>query len=178
MPDVLLVYATTHGHTAKIANRIADVLREGGLSVDMHDVRTAAKPDLRAYDGVIVGASVHGGHHQREVVDWVRERARALNGLPSAFFSVCLTAADDSEESQRATREYIDVFLDDTGWIPRETVSFAGALQYREYDFVTRLVMRVLMRRGDYPTDVTEDFEYTDWEAVERFGRTYAALLT
>jgi len=178
MPDVLLVYATTHGHTAKIANRIADVLREGGLSVDMHDVRTAAKPDLRAYDGVIVGASVHGGQHQREVVDWVRERARALNGLPSAFFSVCLTAADDSEESQRATREYIDVFLDDTGWIPRETVSFAGALQYREYDFVTRLVMRVLMRRGDYPTDVTEDFEYTDWEAVERFGRTYAALLT
>jgi len=178
MPDVLLVYATTHGHTAKIANRIADVLREGGLSVDMHDVRTAAKPDLRAYDGVIVGASVHGGQHQREVVDWVRERARALNGLPSAFFSVCLTAADDSEESQRATREYIDVLLDDTGWIPRETVSFAGALQYREYDFVTRLVMRVLMRRGDYPTDVTEDFEYTDWEAVERFGRTYAALLT
>jgi menaquinone-dependent protoporphyrinogen oxidase len=178
MPDVLLVYATTHGHTAKVANRIADVLREGGLSVDMHDVRTAAKPDLRAYDGVIVGASVHGGQHQREVVDWVRERARALNGLPSAFFSVCLTAADDSEESQRATREYIDVFLDDTGWIPRETVSFAGALQYREYDFVTRLVMRVLMRRGDYPTDVTEDFEYTDWEAVDRFGRTYAALLT
>ena len=178
MPDVLLVYATTHGHTAKIANRIADGLRGGGLSVDMHDVRTAAKPDLRAYDGVIVGASVHGGQHQREVVDWVRERARALNGLPSAFFSVCLTAADDSEESQRATREYIDVFLDDTGWIPRETVSFAGALQYREYDFVTRLVMRVLMRRGDYPTDVTEDFEYTDWEAVERFGRTYAALLT
>lgn len=178
MPDVLLVYATTHGHTAKIANRIAEVLQERGLSVDMHDVRNAAKPDLRAYDGVIVGASVHGGQHQREVVDWVRERARALNGLPSAFFSVCLTAADDTEESQRATREYIDVFLDDTGWIPRETVSFAGALQYREYDFVTRLVMRVLMRRGDYPTDVTEDFDYTDWEAVERFGRAYAALLT
>ena len=70
------------------------------------------------------------------------------------------------------------MFLDDTGWIPRKTVSFAGALQYREYDFVTRLVMRVLMRRGDHPTDVTEDFDYTDWEAVERFGRTYAASLT
>ncbi len=39
MPAALLVYATTHGHTTKIASRIADVLREGGLSVDMHDVR-------------------------------------------------------------------------------------------------------------------------------------------
>jgi menaquinone-dependent protoporphyrinogen oxidase len=104
MPDVLLVYATTHGHTAKIADRIADVLREAGLSVDMHDVRTAGKPDLGAYDGVVVGASVHGGHHQDEVVDWVRGHARALNGLPSVFFSVCLTAADDTEESHRATR--------------------------------------------------------------------------
>jgi menaquinone-dependent protoporphyrinogen oxidase len=56
-------------------------------------------------------------------------------------------------------------------------VSFAGALQYREYDFVTRLVMRVLMRRGDHPTDVTEDYDYTDWDDVERFGRAYAALL-
>jgi menaquinone-dependent protoporphyrinogen oxidase len=178
MPDVLLVYATTHGHTAKIANRIGDVLREGGLGVDLHDVRTAAKPDLRAYDGVIVGASVHGGHHQHEIVDWARGHARALNGLPSAFFSVCLTAADDTEESHRATREYIDVFLDDTGWIPRETVSFAGALQYREYDFVTRLVMRVLMRRGEHPTDVTEDYDYTDWDAVDSFGRTCAKMLT
>ena len=140
MPDVLLVYATTHGHTAKIATRIADVLREVGLSVDMYDAHAAPQPDLRGYDGVIVGASVHGGHHQHEIVEWVRRHARAINGLPSGFFSVCLTAADDTEESRRATREYIDVFLDDTGWIPRETVSFAGALQYREYDFVTRLV--------------------------------------
>ena len=29
----------------------------------------------------------------------------------------------------------------------------------------------------DHPTDVTEDYDYTDWDAVERFGRAYAALL-
>ena len=69
------------------------------------------------------------------------------------------------------------MFLDDTGWIPRETVSFAGALQYREYDFVTRLLMTVLMRRGDHPTDVTEDYDYTDWRAVDRFGQACTAML-
>ena len=106
----------------------------------MHDVRTAAKPDVRAYEGIVVGAL--GPRRPSPTRDrrlGERHHARALNGLPSAFFSVCLTAADDTEESHRATREYIDVFLDDTGWIPRATVSFAGALQYREYDFVTRL---------------------------------------
>ena len=34
--------------------------------------------------------------------------------MPSAL-SVSLTAADDTEESRRATRDYIDDFLDDTG---------------------------------------------------------------
>jgi menaquinone-dependent protoporphyrinogen IX oxidase len=38
--------------------------------------------------------------------------------------------------------------------------------------------MRVLMRRGDHPTDVTEDYDYTDWDAVDAFGRSYASMLT
>ena len=64
---------------------------------------------------------------------------------PSAFFSVCLTAADDSEESRTATREYLDEFVERTGWTPHRSTTFAGALQYREYDFPTRLLMRLLM---------------------------------
>jgi len=50
------------------------------------------------------------------------------------------------------------------------------ALQYREYDFVTRLVMRVLMRRAGHTTDVWRDHEYTDWDAVERFARDCVAM--
>ena len=53
----------------------------------------------------------------------------------------------------------------------------AGALQYREYDFVTRLVMRVLMRHGDHPTDITRDYDYTDWDAVERFAGGFKELV-
>ena len=60
---------------------------------------------------------------------------------------------------------------------PREAITFAGALQYREYDFMTRLLMRMLMRRGDHPTDVTRDYDYTDWEAVEAFARRFAAMV-
>ena len=33
------------------------------------------------------------------------------------------------------------------------------------------------MRRGGHPTDTSHDYDYTDWEAVERFGREFAALV-
>ena len=55
--------------------------------------------------------------------------------------------------------------------------TFAGALQYREYDFATRLVMRLLMSRGHHPTDAPRDYDYTDWEAVDRFAQHFAEVV-
>lgn len=176
MRDVLIVYATTHGHTGKVAAHIAKALRHLGLRPVVHDVASAAPLAPPDYDLVIAGGSVHSGHHQRELVTWAKHQAAALNAMPSAFFSVCLTAAEDTEESRKATREYIDEFEDDTGWRPRRIESVAGALEYREYDFPTRLLMRLLMQRGDHPTDWSHDYVYTDWAAVERFARDCAAM--
>ena len=172
MPRILIVYASTHGHTAKIADRIAVILRDDGNEVEV----STAGASLDGYDAVVVGASIHAGHHQRELVEWARYRAAALGALPSAFFSVCLTAADEGEESRAATRAYLDDFQERTGWAPRLTTTFAGALQYREYDFVTRLLMRLLMKHGHHPTDASRDYDYTDWDAVAGFARECGVL--
>ncbi len=45
------------------------------------------------------------------------------------FFSVCLTAADDTEEARAATRGYLDGFVEQTGWTPGRSATFAGAVQ-------------------------------------------------
>lgn len=178
MSTALIVYASTHGHTAKVASRLARVLGDDGVDVKACDVSSAAELTPSDYDGVIIGASVHNGHHQREIVDWARRYAALLSTMPSAFFSVCLTAADDTDESRQATADYLDDFEDDTGWTPQKRASFAGALQYREYDFATRLVMRLIMAQSQHPTDITRDYDYTDWDAVERFAHQCAELMT
>src|SRR5687768_14557532 len=94
--SVLVLYGSTHGHTAKIASRLADAARASSQDVDLRDAKHDHPADPEKYDGVIVGASLHGGHHQREVVDWVKAHRHTLEGRPSAFFSVSLTAADDA----------------------------------------------------------------------------------
>ena len=169
MTRFLVVYASTHGQTAKIAERIGETLRREGHDVSVEPFGSADAPT--GYDSVVAGASLHNGRHQHEAVDWVRAHAVTLNAMPSAFFSVSLTAADDTDEARAATRSCIDDFLDETGWTPRTVVPVAGALQYREYDFMTRLLMRLMMRRGGHPTDISRDFEYTDWARVERFAQ-------
>ena len=152
------------------------MLRAGGHAVDINDDVGASDPTPIAYDVVVAGASIHGGHHQENLVRWARAHGPSLNMMPSAFFSVCLTAVDDTDEAHATTRDHLDDFEERTGWTPRRRTTFAGALQYREYGFLTRLVMRVLMKRGDHPTDTRRDYDYTDWEAVEAFARDCAAL--
>ncbi len=171
----LVVYASTHGHTAKIAARIAQAMRAQGLEVDLRDVASAADAEPARYGVVVVGASLHKEHHQKEIVDWLTERHEALERGASVFFSVSLSAAEDSEESHAATQRCIDEFCAKTGWTPARTERIAGCLQYREYDVFTRQLMRLLMRRMGHPTDASHDYDYTDWDAVDRLGREIAS---
>jgi menaquinone-dependent protoporphyrinogen oxidase len=174
--NALLVYSSTHGHTAKIAACIADAMRASAVHVDLRDVQNAADAYPASYDLIVVGASLHKEHHQKEIVDWVAARCGSMTSVPSVFFSVSLAAAEDSEESHATTQRCIDAFCGETGWTPERSESFAGALQYREYDVFTRQLMRMLMRRMGHPTDASHDYDYTDWDAVERFGHEVAAL--
>jgi menaquinone-dependent protoporphyrinogen oxidase len=176
MSNFLVVYASTHGHTAKIATRVAESLRESGAEPHVHELSGRDEIAPGDYDGVIVGASIHASHHQREVVDWVKHHAITLGDMPSAFFSVCLAAAEEDDESRAHARKYVEDFVDETGWTPRLTQTFAGALQYLEYNFPTRLAIRLMMKRAGHPTDTSRDYDFTDWVAVERFGRECAAL--
>jgi menaquinone-dependent protoporphyrinogen oxidase len=177
MKQVLVLYASTHGHTAKIASRIADVLERAGTPVEVRRADAKSDPVPADYAAVVVGASIHAGHHQREIVAWARRHATSLGAMPSAFFSVSLSAADDTDEARAVARKYLDDFVEETGWSPDRTASFAGALQYLEYDFFTRLLIKMMMHRGGHPTDASQDYDYTDWDEVVRFGRRVADLL-
>jgi len=173
-PDVLVAFASRHGQTAKIAGRIADTLNADGVRAVPFDLERGGDIDPRDYDAVIVGGSLHAGHHQRSVGEWVEHHRSAIELRPNAFFSVSLTAADDSDEARAATRTCIDEFVEDTAWTPDVAASFAGALMYGDYDVFTRVLMRLIAAHHGGPTDTSHDHELTDWDAVERFARDFA----
>jgi menaquinone-dependent protoporphyrinogen oxidase len=100
------------------------------------------------------------------------------SGLRStALFSVSLTAADDTDDARRVTRELIDDLVDASDWTPTLTAAFAGAFQYREYDVFTRTLMRLIADRHEITTDISADVELTDWLAVDAFADRFAATL-
>jgi len=177
MPRILLLYATTEGQTARIAERIARTLRHRGHSVEVlpaDTARTGLEP--AAYDAVMVGASIHYGHHPAYLRTLIRRHRDALAARPCAFFSVSLSAGGPRPKPKAAQR-YLDKFLRQTGWQPQLTASFAGAVKYSLYGPIKRRVMIVFVGLGGGDTDTVRDYEYTDWDAVDRFADAFAQPL-
>jgi menaquinone-dependent protoporphyrinogen oxidase len=174
MIRVLIAYGTIEGHTARIAEYLAEVIRAHGQEAHPVDIKRARALVPDGYDAVIVGASVHLGKHEQWVRDFVRKNRDALERLPSAFYSVSLAAHDDTEKARQEVADCIDRFVQQTGWRPGRVGRFAGALLYSRYGFFTRWIMKKIARdKGSPDTDTSRDYVYTDWDGVKRFAEEF-----
>ena len=175
---VLIVFASNHGQTEKIAGRIGDLLSDAGLGVTM--VRASELPrtvPLSAYAAVVVGASVHFNRHQRAIERFVRDNAMELNRVPSAFFSVSGAMGGQNPEERVTAARYMEQFLAACGWHPRRSMAFGGAVRYTRYNPILRWVMRRISAKTGRSTDTSRDHEYTDWRQVEQFAESVLALV-
>lgn len=179
MAKLLIAYGTMEGQTAKISKRIAEVARERGYLVEVVDARNRNASFVTGdVTAIVVGASLHAGHYEDYLVEWVKAYRADLERLPSVFFSVSLTSAVPGPESQAQVERCIDQFEYETGWKPRTIARFGGALAYSQYGFFKRLIMRWIAQRAGGPTDTSRDYDLTDWNAVRRFAEDFLAALS
>lgn len=176
MATLLVCYGTGEGQTAKVARRLADTLEARGhdtTAVDAADLPSDL--DVRDFDAVLVGASIHAGKHQKVVREFVTENRNVLASKPTGFFQVSLSSANEEGEAQAAG--YVEEFVEATDWHPDRIGLFGGALRYSEYGFLKRLLMKQIAKRSMPDVDTSHDTEFTDWEEVEAFAADFAAFV-
>jgi menaquinone-dependent protoporphyrinogen oxidase len=173
---VCIVYGTTEGQTARIADVMADVIRAHGHDATTVDIKRAPRGLPEGCDGVIVGASIHMGQHDKQVLEYVRHNREELEHLHSGFFSVSLAAHGDLEEAEG----YLEQFEQQTGWRPAQVALFGGALLYTHYGFFKRRLMKKIVsdKPGQLGTDTTRDYVYTEWDAVRGFAEDFLSQLS
>jgi menaquinone-dependent protoporphyrinogen oxidase len=163
-PHLLLLYASSEGQTERIANRIADQMRELGCRVHLTDLRDAPRSLSPAdFDIAIVAGSIHLGNYRRDLLRWIRRYRDELRSRPAAFLSVSLTASQTGDHDREILAEYIDIMIRKTGWHPPAVHHVAGALRYTKYGPLKRWFMSRIARERGHPTDTSRDHEFTDW---------------
>ena len=167
-PRVLVVFHSGEGQTEKIADRIVRELERSEARAALSDAASAPPPT--AYDAVVIGDSIHGGRHSRQLARWVERYEAELADVPVALFQVSLTSAIDDETHSAEANRLVQQFLDATGLDPDMVGLFAGALAYTRYGWLKRAVMKRIVAAEGGETDTSRDHEYTDWEAVDDFA--------
>jgi menaquinone-dependent protoporphyrinogen oxidase len=179
MCEVPVFYATTEGHTRRIAQYVAHQLRQLGLDSEAIEI-TSDGSAYTAWDrlrGAVVGASLHTSKHQSHARTFARRFHRELSGVPSVFLSVSLAAASRNADEVAAASRLAEKFCTETNWRPSRIVSVAGCLAYTKYNWLVRLFMRRIARKEGASTDTTRDHDYTDWRMLEQIAGDLASRI-
>lgn len=92
----LIVYASSHGTTEKVANIIKEKLDSS--TVQTINLKSKQKIDLSNYETVIIGGSIHAGSIQREVKNFIKENTITLMEKRVALFLCCMNEKEEQTE--------------------------------------------------------------------------------
>lgn len=171
MARFALIFATQHGQTRKIAERIATEMRRAKDQIEIFGDLDAYPNEFVDYDAIILGGPVYVGQLPKNLIRWAKNHAGRLNAKPVAIFTVSLNAADARPNARKMDEQILDQFCTATGLRPKLRASLKGALLYREYGWFKRWIMRRISGSAGGPTDTSRDYEMTDWGEVLDFAR-------
>lgn len=150
---VLVAYASKHGGTREIAERIADQLRGSGLEAELRPITDVDQAS--GFDSFVIGSSIYMGHWNKEAVAFVHRNQGLLVGHPIWLFS----------SGPIGTQERVDLAeLDDLKATVeiREHRLFGGVLKPDQMSFAERLMAKAMKVSGD-----NREWPAIDWWAEE-----------
>ena len=171
--DVLICYTSTEGQTRKIALHAAETLVRLGHRTRVKQASIAEAGDFQECDAVIFAGSLHMGRYQPALIGCITRWLEHLQGKPSGFISVSLSAAGDERDLEDARRCAMKL-ADKTGWTADMIHHAAGAFRFSRYHIFKRWLMRLIAMQKDKTVEMGRDREYTDWNALERFVGEFA----
>ena len=161
---ILVAYASRAGSSGEVAEAIGEVLCGGGAAVDVRLAKDVT--DVSPYRAVVVGSAIYMGRWMSEAVKFVETHRDALSRVPVAYFTVCLTMKDDTEENRRTVAAYLDPVREVVQ--PLDVGLFAGRLDYSKLPFLYRLIIKAMKQpEGDY----------RNWEAIRAWAGELVPLL-
>lgn len=165
---VLVAYATASGYTTGVADAIGQAMRETGLSVDV--LRAKQVKDVDAYDAVVVGSGIRAGRVFSEAVNFLQRHQAVLRDKPVAYFVVCLTMKDDTEENRCTVSAYLDAVKEKAPDVqPIDVGLFAGGVDFQKLKFPFRLILKAMK---------SPEGDFRDWDAIRAWATGVVPKLT
>ena len=144
---ILVAYASKCGSTGEVAVAIGKTLAQNGAHVDVLPLKEVS--DLAGYQVVFVGSAIRTAKWLREAVDFVNENRTSLQRVPTAYFTVCMTMAEDTPANQAKAAGFIEPVR--TVLAPAAEGYFAGKVDPARLSFLDNAMLQLKsVPQGDF----------------------------
>ena len=164
--QVLVAYASKHGATAEIAEKIGEVLRQAGLATDVLPADRVG--DLTPYEAVVLGSAVYIGRWQKQAAEFLKANEKALAGQPVWLFSSGPSGEGDPVELTNGWRfpKALQSVADRIQ--PRDIALFHGHVNEEKLNFIERsMIKNVGAPMGDF----------RDWDTITSWATAIADVV-
>ena len=172
---VLVAYASRHGATEGIAERIADTLVHAGHEVELE--RAENVHDVDSYDAFVIGAAAYMFHWLKEASQFVRRHRKRLASRPVWLFSSGPIGTDTVDKEGRDVlevtrpREFAEL---ERSIRPRDMRVFFGAFDPEAPPVgIAERVMAMTPARKAMPAG-----DFRDWAAIEEWAKNIGRELS
>ena len=159
---VLVAYASKHGSTQGIAQRIAEQLRQLGIQAEARPLDEVWDPG--SYEALVIGSAIYYGSWMKEATEWVHRNQAVLARRPVWLFSVgpLGTEVKDAEQQPKEMAEFQQAIK------PREQRIFFGALDPSRLSFAERVMVKAVR---------APEGDFRDWQAIDAWAASIARAL-
>ena len=182
---VLVVYASRHGGTRGIAERIGEVLAAEGCEAPV--VAPDVAPAVASFDAVVIGSGVYMGSWLKEATEFIEGNKEALATLPVWLFSSGpLRGSSRSTTTHDAVTDALGPTdgpgsggrkkVDDLSRAihPRDHQVFEGAFDPAD---PPRAMSERLIRMMPSSNKILPPGDFRDWPAIEAWAHAIARAL-
>ncbi len=172
---ILVAYASRHGATQGIAERIAHTLKEESFDVTLRPVGQAGP--VAEYDAFVIGSAAYYGRWLKEATRFVRRERETLAGRPVWLFSSGPVGSetlnkDGTDPLKAAEPKEFAEFERDLPTRDREV--FYGAW---DPDLSPNSILERLIRLLPAVRDALPAGDFRDWPAIEAWAHGIAREL-
>ena len=163
---VLVTYASKHGATAEIAEKIGEVLQKQGLQIDVLPVDRVGEPTQ--YKAVVMGSAVYMGQWRKEAVKFINNNEKLLAGRSVWIFSSGPAEKGDPVQLLKVWKYpgKIQPFIDRIK--PRDITVFHGVVDTNKLNALERYMIKMVKSSfGDF----------RDWDAIAAWAAGIAEEL-